>query len=240
MLRGVPGAFQRTTPGQGIPIIRGLKGSQVLHLDGMRLNNAFFRDAPNQYLGLVDAYAVERTEIIRGSAPSLYGADAMGGVVQVLTREPVLAMEEWSAEGRLYGAYNSADSSLLGRAEATAGQAGSVLSGGVTWQDHGDRRTGGGDEVRPSGYRSEAADLKFSSELGARGELMLSAQYLERPSTPRVNEVNAGYGRLPRFLDQPIHAERPRVPPARYRLASGRVVQPFRGPSRARSSRTTV
>jgi outer membrane cobalamin receptor len=49
MLRGVPGAFfQQTTPGQGIPIIRGLKGSQVLHLvDGMRLNNAFFRNAPN-------------------------------------------------------------------------------------------------------------------------------------------------------------------------------------------------
>lgn len=196
MLRGLPGAFfQQTTPGQGIPIIRGLKGSQVLHLvDGMRLNNAFFRDAPNQYLGLVDAYAVERTEIIRGSAPSLYGADAMGGVVQVLTREPVLETAEWSAEGRLYGAYNSADSSLLGRAEATAGQAGSVLSGGVTWQDHGDRRTGGGDEVRPSGYRSEAADIKFSRELGARGELMLSAQYLEQPSTPRVDELVPGYG----------------------------------------------
>ncbi len=90
MLRGVPGAFfQQTTPGQGIPIIRGLKGSQVLHLvDGMRLNNAFFRNAPNQYLGLVDAYATERAEVIRGSAPSLYGADAMGGVLQILTAEP--------------------------------------------------------------------------------------------------------------------------------------------------------
>ena len=57
MMRGIPGAFfQQTTPGQGIPIIRGLKGSQVLHLvDGMRLNNAFFRNAPNQYLVLVDA-----------------------------------------------------------------------------------------------------------------------------------------------------------------------------------------
>jgi outer membrane receptor protein involved in Fe transport len=195
MLRGVPGAyFQQTTPGQSIPIIRGLKGSQVLHLvDGMRLNNAFFRDAPNQYLGLVDAYAVERTEVIRGSAPSLYGADAMGGVVQVLTREPELETKQWSAGGRLYGAYNSADSSLLGRAEASAGQAGSVLSGGLTWQDHGDRRTGG-DVLRPSGYRSEAADLKWRRELGARAELMLSAQYLEQPSTPRVDELLPGFG----------------------------------------------
>jgi outer membrane cobalamin receptor len=43
-LRAQPGTyFQQTTPGQGIAIIRGLKGSQVLHLvDGMRLNNAFF------------------------------------------------------------------------------------------------------------------------------------------------------------------------------------------------------
>ena len=41
MVRGLPGAyFQQTTPGQGIPIIRGLKGSQVLHLvDGMRLTH---------------------------------------------------------------------------------------------------------------------------------------------------------------------------------------------------------
>ena len=102
MLRGVPGAFfQQTTPGQGIPIIRGLKGSQVLHLvDGMRLNNAFFRNAPNQYLGLVDAYATNRTEVIRGAAASLYGADAMGGVVQVLTGEPQLSGENLSVNGR--------------------------------------------------------------------------------------------------------------------------------------------
>ncbi|MDH3902019.1 MAG: Plug domain-containing protein, partial [Xanthomonadales bacterium] len=80
MLRGQPGAFfQQTTPGQGIPIIRGLKGSQVLHLvDGMRLNNAFFRNAPNQYLGLVDSYAASRMEVVRGSQGTLYGADAMG------------------------------------------------------------------------------------------------------------------------------------------------------------------
>ena len=82
MLRGQPGTFfQQTTPGQGIPIIRGLKGSQVLHMvDGIRLNNAFFRNAPNQYLGLVDSFATQRVEVVRGSQGSLYGADAMGGV----------------------------------------------------------------------------------------------------------------------------------------------------------------
>jgi len=196
MLRGVPGAFfQQTTPGQGIPIIRGLKGSQVLHLvDGMRLNNAFFRNAPNQYLGLVDAYATERTEVIRGSAPSLYGADAMGGVLQILTAEPEFNTDQWGVGGRLYGSYNSVDSSLIGRVEAATGRNGNVLSAGITYQDHGDRKTGNGDTVVPSGYRVKAANAKWRYDLSNRSELMLSVQYLEQPSTPRVDELVPGYG----------------------------------------------
>ena len=45
LFRGVPGLFvQQTTPGQGVPIVRGLIGSSVLTLvDGMRLNNAIYR-----------------------------------------------------------------------------------------------------------------------------------------------------------------------------------------------------
>jgi outer membrane receptor protein involved in Fe transport len=196
MMRGLPGTFfQQTTPGQGIPIIRGLKGSQVLHLvDGMRLNNALFRDAPNQYLGLVDGYASERTEVIRGAAPSVHGADAMGGVVQVLSQEPSMEGTSWTARGSIYGAYASADSSLVGRAEAVAGHSGSVLSGGVTYQDYRDRETGGGNTVRPSAYRVRAADVKFRHDFSGHSELMLSAQYLEQPSTPRVDELVPGFG----------------------------------------------
>jgi hemoglobin/transferrin/lactoferrin receptor protein len=221
MLRGVPGAyFQQTTPGQGIPIIRGLKGSQVLHLvDGMRLNNAFFRNAPNQYLGLVDAYATERTEVIRGSAPSLYGADAMGGVLQVLTNEPDINTDQWSIGGRFYGAFNSADSSVIGRAEAAAGRDGNVLSGGITYQHHDDRTIGGGDTVVPSGYRVRAADGKWRYELNDHSELMLSAQYLEQPSTPRVDELVPGYGQdHPSSEQYEFMPNRRKFLHARYRL----------------------
>ena len=223
MLRGVPGAFfQQTTPGQGVPIIRGLKGSQVLHLvDGIRLNNAFFRDAPNQYLGLVDAYVTERTEIIRGSAPSLHGADAMGGVVQVLSSEPIFDSSRWSSDGRLYGAYNSADSSLIGRAEAAVGRLGAVLSGGITYQEHHDRRVGGGETVSPSGYRVEAADLKWRQDIGHHGELMVSAQYLEQPSTPRVDELVPGFGQdTPSSKQYFFRPNRRDFLHARYRLES--------------------
>ena len=55
MVRGLPGAyFQQTTPGQGIPIIRGLKGSQVLHLvDGMRERMSDWT-LGNQMQGVID------------------------------------------------------------------------------------------------------------------------------------------------------------------------------------------
>lgn len=221
MLRGIPGAFfQQTTPGQGIAIIRGLKGSQVLHLvDGMRLNNAFFRNAPNQYLGLVDAYATARTEVIRGSAPSLYGADAMGGVLQFLTAEPEFNRQEWAAQGRFYGSYNSVDSSLVGRGEAAAGRDGNVLSAGVTYQHHGNRKTGGGDTVAPSGYKVRAADAKWRYDLNDHSELMLSAQYLEQPSTPRIDELVPGFGQdHPSSSQYEFKPNRREFLHARYRL----------------------
>jgi outer membrane receptor protein involved in Fe transport len=196
MLRGLPGTFfQQTTPGQGIPVIRGLKGSQVLHLvDGMRLNNAFFRNAPNQYLGLVDAFATERMEVVRGASGALYGADAMGGVVHILTRTPEFDGPDWQREASLYSSYNSADDAWVVSARSAAGRSGLGISGGITLQNHSDRETGAGETLSPSGYRSEAADFKFVTDLGPEGDLMISAQALEQPSTPRIDELVPGYG----------------------------------------------
>ena len=63
--------LQQTTPGQGAAIIRGLKGSSILHLvDGVRVNNAIFRSAPTQYFALVPTTAVERIEVLRGTPAS--------------------------------------------------------------------------------------------------------------------------------------------------------------------------
>jgi len=196
VLRGRIGAFfQQTTPGQGIPIIRGLKGSEVLHLvDGMRLNNAFFRNAPNQYLGLVDAYAIDRIEVVRGSAPSLHGADAMGGVVQILTPEPELPGSAWGRQSNFYGSFNSVDESVTVRASSVFGREGSTISGGITWQDFGDRRSGDGSKISPTEFEVRAADIKWRQALSASTELMVSAQVLEQPSTPRIDELVAGYG----------------------------------------------
>ncbi|MDX2427781.1 MAG: TonB-dependent receptor [Xanthomonadales bacterium] len=196
MLRGQPGAFfQQTTPGQGIPIIRGLKGSQVLHLvDGMRLNNAFFRNAPNQYLGLVDSYAASRMEVVRGSQGTLYGADAMGGVLNILTPEPDFNENFWQQESRLYGSYDSVDNGWVINARTQGGKEGWGFTGGATYQDHSTRQSGSGEKLVPSAYTSKAADLKFVIDSSERSSLMFAAQVMEQPSSPRYDEMVPGYG----------------------------------------------
>ena len=71
---------QRTQRGAAAPFIRGLTGQQVLILvDGIRLNNATFRQGPNQYFNTIDPGMVERIEVLRGPQSVLYGADAIGG-----------------------------------------------------------------------------------------------------------------------------------------------------------------
>jgi vitamin B12 transporter len=68
--------------------IRGSTSTQVLVLlDGMRLNSAGtggfdMSDLP------VPLENIDRIEIVRGPASALYGADALGGVVNIITKKP--------------------------------------------------------------------------------------------------------------------------------------------------------
>jgi len=196
LLRGRPGTYvQQTTPGQGVVIVRGLKGSEVLQLvDGFRLNNAIFRNAPNQYVALVDSQMLGQVEVVRGPMSALHGSDAMGGVVQMLSEEPRLTGDEWSAQGTLRSIYGSADDSTLSRIEGAAGHDGLTISGGATYQSVGDRRVGGGETLPYTSYSQRAADLKLRAEVAPGHEITASIQSAEQPKTPRYDELTPGYG----------------------------------------------
>lgn len=196
LLRGETGVFvQQTTPGQSAPIIRGLIGSSILMLvDGMRLNTAFFRSAPNQYFALVDPYNVDRLEVVRGAGSTLYGSDAMGGVLNVITPIPRFTTDQWQLHGRALGQFSSADTSWVNRLSLQGGRSGIAMSGGFTYQDHNDIR-GGGDTgtQRPSGYEVYAGNGTLFLERGNQ-DLLFSFQYLQQPKTSRFDELVAGFG----------------------------------------------
>jgi TonB-dependent heme/hemoglobin receptor len=196
LLRSRPGTYvQQTTPGQGVVIVRGLKGSEVLQLvDGFRLNNAIFRNAPNQYIALVDSQMLRQVEVVRGPMSSLHGSDAMGGVVQMLSQEPEFARDGWNVSGRVRTIYGSADDSTLSRVEATAADAGVALGGGGTYQSVGDRRVGGGETLPYTSYSQRAADFKLRAAVAPGHEITAQVQYAEQPKTPRYDELTPGFG----------------------------------------------
>jgi len=66
--------------------IRGTNSNQSLVLiDGVRTNNGS-NGLPA--LNTMPINSIERIEIVRGASSSLYGADAIGGVVNIITRKP--------------------------------------------------------------------------------------------------------------------------------------------------------
>jgi len=84
-LARLPGVRDLSTGQEiGKPVIRGLSGSRVLVLsDGLRLEDYAWSDEDGP---AVDAEMADRIEVIRGPATVLYGADAVGGVVNVIPR----------------------------------------------------------------------------------------------------------------------------------------------------------
>ena len=70
--------------------IRGMPVDHTLYLvDGRRISSSNSVIAHSDFeLSGLPASAIERIEVVRGPMSSLYGSDAMGGVVNIITRKP--------------------------------------------------------------------------------------------------------------------------------------------------------
>lgn len=104
LFRNLPG-LEVTGVGanQTRPAIRGQRGQRILLLqDGLRLNNTRRQRNFGELPALVDVSQVEQIEVVRGPASVLYGSDAIGGVINVITRGP--SQEGFSGNVSLRGA----------------------------------------------------------------------------------------------------------------------------------------
>jgi len=71
-------------------IVRGMGGDRVLMIkDGMRMNEGYGADGANDVVGrgFIDMDTVKQVEVAKGAASSLYGADALGGIVAFVTKD---------------------------------------------------------------------------------------------------------------------------------------------------------
>ncbi|WP_458094046.1 TonB-dependent receptor domain-containing protein [Roseomonas sp. WA12] len=148
---------------QGVSI-RGMPSDQTLYLiDGRRVNVAGSAIAHADFdLNWVPKEAIERIEVVRGPLSSLYGSDALGGVVNVITR---------AATDRWVGAF-SGWGGLAERGEGSQTQFGAYAGGplipgvlGLTLSAQGQTRSEVPDVVNPRVTALENRD-SISGNLG--------------------------------------------------------------------------
>ena len=89
LLQRVAGLEVTQAGGPGTVATASLRGAETRHtlvlVDGVPINNLNFGLAAIEHLPLAD---VERIEVVRGNVSSLYGSAALGGVIQIFTRQP--------------------------------------------------------------------------------------------------------------------------------------------------------
>lgn len=151
-LRNQPGVSVRGTgPASARPVVRGLDGDRVLLLqDGQRIGDLSSQSADHGVT--MNPAAARRIEIVRGPATLLYGSNAIGGLVNVITDEiPTRSLRGMSGNVLFDG----------GSAAAQAGTAADVHLGNGTVALHaggGGRRSGEMDtpigEIANSGSRN--------------------------------------------------------------------------------------
>ena len=93
------------------PRIRGLDSNRILVLvDGERLNNA--RTSTGQSgieLGLVETEQIETLEVVRGSGSVLYGTDALGGTVNIITKDAPRNLDDGIRFGATFNGFYSSN-----------------------------------------------------------------------------------------------------------------------------------
>ena len=158
LLEAAPGvAIRSFGPGSARPILRGFDGDRVLIMeDGVRTGDLGSQSADHGVP--VDPLQAERVEVVRGPATLLYGSNAIGGAVNVISMASHLAHSPPSGfRGQANLDYSSADEGVRGGVRAqTAG------AGWFAW--------GGGNSNRTGDYSSPLGVVENSGGSMTQGE----------------------------------------------------------------------
>lgn len=145
-------------PGQQTSLfLRGTESNHVLVLvDGLRINPGTIGSAAIQNIA---PELVERVEIVKGPRATLYGSDALGGVINVITRRGAANGASVQAG---FGDYDTRSLSLNAGLAGARGDA----SFGYSWLDSDGFPTRAGDTT-DRGYQNRSFTAAARTDLGA-------------------------------------------------------------------------
>lgn len=147
---------QKSQQGGSSPVIRGFEASRVLLVvDGIRMNNAIYRAGHSQNVITVDQNMLERVEVLYGPASTLYGSDALGGVVHLITKSPQLSTNrKLRIDGSLFGRFSSANNEKTMHFNASLGGKKFAWLQSYTYNYFGDMKMGNNYHDKYPGFGS--------------------------------------------------------------------------------------
>jgi hemoglobin/transferrin/lactoferrin receptor protein len=183
LVRYEPGLSVRNDPfrfGLDTFSVRGLGGNRVaVEIDGIPAAGGFavgsFSDSGRSF---VDLAFVDRVEFLRGPASSLYGSDAIGGIVAMTTLRPadMLADAQGAVTLRTEAGYEDVDdgwhAAAIGAADAGPG---ALLLGYVRREGH-EPDTAADVEPDPRDYTADSVMLKYALDAVPGGPLTFVAE----------------------------------------------------------------
>ena len=145
-------------PGQATSVfLRGTESNHTLVLmDGVRINPGTIGGAAIQNIA---PEVIDRIEIVKGARSSLFGTDAIGGVVNIITRRSTHSYAEGSVGG---GSFNTSSGFVSGGSRSENGEFGVSLN----WQDSDGFPVRTGSDL-DRGYENLSANFYLRRQMGS-------------------------------------------------------------------------
>ena len=143
-------SVQKSQQGGGSPVLRGFEASRVLLVvDGVRMNNIIYRAGHLQNIITLDNNSLERMEVLYGPSSTIYGSDALGGVIHMYTRKPSLARtgENTNLKVNAFTRLASVNDEFTGHVDFNIGKKKFASFTSFTFSDFGDLK--GGENQNP-------------------------------------------------------------------------------------------
>jgi hemoglobin/transferrin/lactoferrin receptor protein len=209
--------IQKSQLGGGSPMIRGFATNRVLIVvDGVRMNNGIYREGNIQNVISLDPSSMESAEVIFGPGATIYGSDAIGGVMDFHTKKALLS----TGESPYYkidamSRFSTADREKTFHLDFNAGTRKAAFLTSISWSDFDDLKMGSRknpDYIRPeyaariggkdsivvnpdpaiqvsSGYRQLNTMNKLRLKLSPHMDLVLANHYSRLSDVPRYDRL---------------------------------------------------
>jgi hemoglobin/transferrin/lactoferrin receptor protein len=183
--------------------IRGIGGNRVaIEVDGVPLRDRFaignFSDGGR---ALVETDLVKRVEVLHGPASTLYGSDALGGVMAITTWDPddLLAQGDKDRNFKLRGGYRGSDDSWVASGTAAWGgeRSGALVSATLRDGHQLDNMATGGADEDTQNWSSQDYFFRLTRDTVGGNRFRLSVEDFQRDAQTEIRSV-LGQGRFRR------------------------------------------